>query len=76
METQFLKGDIMFKLRTIILVIILSLFLQGLSNATVTLNWTAGDYDIPYSGWPGGVSVLNTYNNVTVTMLGGGRWSV
>jgi len=66
------KGDIMFKLRTIILVIILSLFLQGQSNATITLNWTTGDYNIPYPGWPGGVSVLNTYNNVTVTMLGGG----
>jgi PEP-CTERM motif len=73
METHFWEGDIMLKLRTIILVAILSLgFLQGQSDATVTLNWTAGDYNIPDLGWTGGVSVLNTYNNVTVTMLGGG----
>ena len=62
----------MFKLRTHILVIILSLvFLQGQSNASIIINWTTGDYTIPYSGWSG-ADILNTYNNVTVAMPGGG----
>jgi hypothetical protein len=72
METHFWEGDIMFKLQTIILVIILSLvFLQGLSNASIIINWTSGDYNIPHTGWFG-ADMLNTYNNVTVTMPGGG----
>ena len=60
----------MLKLRTNILVIILSLvFLHSQSNASIRINWTAGDYNIPNLGWAG-ADILNTYNNVTVTIPG------
>lgn len=62
----------MFKTRTIALVALISLgFLQGQSNASIIINWTTGDYNIPNSKWFG-ADILNTYNNVTVTMPGGG----
>jgi len=53
--------------------ILLLTFSQGQLNADVVLNWS-GDthYDIPGSPeWAGAANVLNTYDNVTVTMLGG-----
>jgi len=52
---------------------LLVLFLQGKLDAYTIINWTAGDYNIPNLEWSN-VDVLNTYNNVTVTILdeGGG----
>lgn len=62
----------MLKLRIILVLVISSLFLQSQSYAEMIINWT-GDkhYDIPGSPeWPGSADFLNTYDNVTVTMLG------
>jgi hypothetical protein len=60
----------MFRLRILTLILILTLaFLQNQSKA---VNWENGNYSIPNSEWPGGSEVLNTYNDVIVTMLSGG----
>jgi hypothetical protein len=45
-------------------------FLQSQLNAEILIDWRGDEYhDIPNPGW-GGADVLNTYDNVTVTMLG------
>jgi hypothetical protein len=50
-------------------IVILSLiFLCGQSNASTIVNWTEGDHNIPGVGWMG-ADILNTYNNVTVTIV-------
>jgi hypothetical protein len=65
------KGIIMIKLKEIILVIILSLALFPIQLKAVDFTWTEGHYDLPLPDYTS-INMLNTYNDVTVSMYGGG----
>ncbi|MFA5554868.1 MAG: hypothetical protein WDA68_09985 [Phycisphaerae bacterium] len=60
--------------RVLITALLLMVF-SSYANATIEINWYEGDYTIPYQvphpGWDG-AKLLNIYNDVTVTMPGGG----
>jgi hypothetical protein len=63
------RSNYMRGLHEIIPIIVLSLaFIQG---QAIALDWTSGNYTIP-DDWANDPEPLNTYDNVTVTILGGG----
>ncbi|MGD0078445.1 MAG: PEP-CTERM sorting domain-containing protein [Sedimentisphaerales bacterium] len=61
---------VMFKLEKIIAVIILSLALFPIQLKAVDFTWTEGHYDLPLPDYTS-INILNTYNDVTVSMYGG-----
>jgi hypothetical protein len=61
----------MIKFRIIITVLILSLALFPIQVKAVDFSWTEGHYDLPFPDYPG-INILNIYNDVSVTMNGGG----
>ena len=71
METHFYKGDIMLIFRLIIVLAVLFAALPAISYA-VPVEWYEGNYELTSSNEWSWIPELHTYNDVTVTMNGGG----
>jgi hypothetical protein len=61
----------MYKLKNIIMILILSLTLFPIQLEAVDFSWTEGHYDLPLPGISG-INILDISNDVTVTMNEGG----
>ena len=79
MKTHFWKGDVMLKFNSIIVLIALIVALPSSLTANTAvwtpngyeMNWTSGDLEISSTQWST-IDQLQTYNDVTVKMYGGG----